>query len=352
MGENLANKYRPTDFSSVFGHERYVKAFRNMLADDCLPNCILLAGPSGTGKTTLSRVIAASCLCLGQNMCGECKGCKSTQSINDGPNFTHVDGSTQASKDMVENHLGPFLNSSPIGGSRYKVCIADEAQALSQGAKNSLLTLTENLPKRSLFVMTTTDPEAVDVAIRTRCFKVYLPPLTRTQLIAGVVHAKPELKPYKEALSILAESASGSMREMWQLVQQMLSFKEPITPSLASWMTRKATWNDRKCLWTFLSVGQFKRAADKWDSLLNAGADPNRLGEQFFEDLLKISSNNPQDRDWISPIRTMSHAQIFGTSYAWKTALISCSESLKDISFEPKVPKLDDLQAVYEYLYN
>jgi len=60
---SLANKHRPKRFSEVVGQETEVKVLTTILEKNWLPSAIMLTGPFGTGKTTLSRLIARALLC-------------------------------------------------------------------------------------------------------------------------------------------------------------------------------------------------------------------------------------------------------------------------------------------------
>jgi len=54
----LYEKYRPTDFGSVIGQQRAIKACRRVLDQRWGGQAFWLSGPSGTGKTTIARIIA------------------------------------------------------------------------------------------------------------------------------------------------------------------------------------------------------------------------------------------------------------------------------------------------------
>lgn len=351
---NYANEFRPVSFADVLGHERYVRAFRNMIRNGTLPNCILLAGNAGLGKTTLARVIAAAAMCKDvdretSDPCGKCADCKSSQGINDGVNFMHLDGAGSKLKDVVEGELKHFLHSNPIGGARAKVCVADEAQALSDGAKNALLTLTENLPKSSVFIMTTMDPEAIDFAIRSRSFKIHLNSLPMDKLIDGVKKNRPALADKDEPLELLALAAKGCMREMWQLIQQLESYEEDITPDLAAWMTKSSKAEDRKVIWEAVRKRNFKGITTGWDELIGKGATHDRLGEQLLEDLINMSAKDPYARDWAPAIRYLSQAQVMGLPTAWKAALCSIVDDKSQQEVKPLVEAPSAVQDINLY---
>lgn len=321
MTQNLASEHRPRSFDQVVGHERYIAAFKNMARQEALPGCILIAGPSGVGKTTLARLIAASALCPNLNRetgdpCGTCLDCKASETIQDSANFMHMDGAGSQLKERVEGDLQQFLQAAPLGGARAKVCIADEAQALSIGARNALLTMTENLPKRSMLIMTTTDPQAIDEAILTRSFKINLSALSIEQLIAGVRQKFPQEE--VKTLNILAESSNGCMREMWQLYQQVKSFNEPLTEELAAWMTGAASGAEQKNLLNLILSGNLAKLAKTWDRMIAAGRNPSVFVKQLIDLIVQECANDPYAYDWAFMVRQLSHAMVIDSKAAYR----------------------------------
>ena len=59
----LYRTYRPQTFDQVVGQEPVVRTLRNAIAGDRVRQAYLFAGPRGTGKTSMARILAKSLNC-------------------------------------------------------------------------------------------------------------------------------------------------------------------------------------------------------------------------------------------------------------------------------------------------
>ena len=59
----LYRKYRPQVFGEVVGQEAVVRTLTNAIEGDKVRQAYLFAGPRGTGKTSLARILAKSVNC-------------------------------------------------------------------------------------------------------------------------------------------------------------------------------------------------------------------------------------------------------------------------------------------------
>ena len=59
----LYRKYRPQTFAEVVGQEAVVRTLSNAIEQGKVRQAYLFAGPRGTGKTSLARILAKSVNC-------------------------------------------------------------------------------------------------------------------------------------------------------------------------------------------------------------------------------------------------------------------------------------------------
>ena len=77
--------YRPCRISEVYGQDETKEVIRKGLDEDSLAHSILFYGVSGTGKTTLGRIIAMGLNCRQgptSEPCCECESCILTMQGN------------------------------------------------------------------------------------------------------------------------------------------------------------------------------------------------------------------------------------------------------------------------------
>ena len=136
---NLPERYRPQTFDDFIGQDKAVKAVRRIIDRPGFDgDAFWLAGPSGTGKTTLAWLIAR---------------CVAKADIDivelDGEGCT-IDAVREAARTMQLSSMG--------GGCR--VWIVNEAQAMTPRAVQAWLTVLDKLPPKVVVLFTTTEDSA------------------------------------------------------------------------------------------------------------------------------------------------------------------------------------------------
>ncbi|MCB0189104.1 MAG: AAA family ATPase, partial [Caldilineaceae bacterium] len=58
MAQALYRKWRSQTFDEVVGQEHVIQTLRNALRDNRVAHAYLFAGPRGTGKTSIARILA------------------------------------------------------------------------------------------------------------------------------------------------------------------------------------------------------------------------------------------------------------------------------------------------------
>lgn len=202
----LYRKFRPRRFRDVVGQKEAVASLLAMLKEDRLPHCLLLSGPSGTGKTTIARILQNK---LG---CGR-------------EDFFEINAADSRGIDTVREVHQHMSLASWNGGCR--IWYFDEAHKLTGDAQTALLKTLEDTPGHVRFFLASTDPQKLLTTIRTRCTEIKLQPLSGRD-IQALVHSVWQKESGREVLpddviAAISEAAVGSARKALVLLHQVIS---------------------------------------------------------------------------------------------------------------------------------
>jgi DNA polymerase-3 subunit gamma/tau len=153
----LYRKYRPQTFEEVVGQEAVVRTLTNAIEQGKVRQAYLFAGPRGTGKTSLARILAKAVNCehgpttTPDGTCHACVAIAAGTSLD----VVEMDAASQRGIDDIRD-IRDRVVLQPVEG-QYKVYILDEAHQLTDAAWNALLKLIEEPPPHLLFVFCTTE---------------------------------------------------------------------------------------------------------------------------------------------------------------------------------------------------
>jgi DNA polymerase-3 subunit gamma/tau len=221
----LYRKYRPQGFDEVVGQEAVVRTLQNAVEHDQVRQAYLFAGPRGTGKTSMARILAKALNCAGtpgpspspDKTCPACLAIANGTSLD----VVEMDAASQRGIDDVRE-IRERVVLQPVEG-RYKIYILDEAHQLTDAAWQALLKLIEEPPPHLVFVFCTTELQKVLATVRSRCqtFVFQRPRLQEVVTLLRRVADGERIQAQDSALSLIARSARGSFRDAVSTLDQL-----------------------------------------------------------------------------------------------------------------------------------
>jgi DNA polymerase III subunit gamma/tau len=224
--EGTAARKRPKNFEEIVGQEFVTATLSSSVAQGRIAHAYLFSGPRGVGKTSAARVLAKALNCAEgprENPCGQCGSCLEITKGNS-LDVIEIDGASNTSVNDVREIREEVLFAP--NSSRFKVYIIDEVHMLSNSAFNALLKTIEEPPPYIVFIFATTEVHKVPATIRSRCQQYSFRLVSTGEIKRKLREAVTELGVEAEdrALIWIAKEATGSLRDAFTLVDQVVSF--------------------------------------------------------------------------------------------------------------------------------
>jgi len=232
----IYRKYRPQKFSEVIGQDHVIKTLVNALKTSKIAHAYLFAGPRGTGKTTVARLLAkaVNCTSLAESRradtpsyepCNKCESCVEIME-NRAMDLIEIDAASNRGIDEVRE-LRERIRFAPTHG-KYKVFVIDEAHQLTKDAFSALLKTLEEPPAHAIFILATTEAHKMLPTILSRVQRFDFKKISLPDIIKRLENiARSEgMKAEEKALRIIALNSEGHMRDAESMLSQVIAFSD------------------------------------------------------------------------------------------------------------------------------
>ena len=167
-------------FETLLGNDRLKENLTISLGKGRISHFYLISGPTGSGKKTLARLLAAAILCRGADRpCGVCGPCRKAMK-DEHPDFITV---TDPEHKNIAVKLVRRIREDVFilpNESEHKIYLF--AQDLGLEGQNALLKILEEPPKYGVFILLTDNPEKLLPTVRSRCTELALTAVTEKPL--------------------------------------------------------------------------------------------------------------------------------------------------------------------------
>ncbi|MAG37810.1 replication factor C small subunit [Candidatus Pacearchaeota archaeon] len=240
-------KYRPSTFEDLVGQQEIVKRVRSLVQGLNIPH-LMLAGPAGTGKSTLALIIV-----------------KALFAETWRENYLELNASDERGIDVVRQKVKDFARTKAIGNVPFKVIFLDEADALTKEAQQALRRTMENYTNTCRFILSCNYSSRIIDPIQSRCVLFRFRLLEKKDIIKVIerISESENLKLSEDAFETLYETSEGDCRRAINLLQTTGSISQDIDSEMINMMASKTKPADIRIVLDYALSGDFINSRSK-----------------------------------------------------------------------------------------
>ncbi len=269
-------RYRPKKFEDVVGQEEIIKKVQGLTKSLNIPH-LMLAGPAGTGKSTLALIIVRELF-----------------GIHWKENYLELNASDERGIDVVRQKVKDFARTKALKDIPFKVIFLDEADALTREAQQALRRTMENYTTTCRFILSCNYSSRIIDPIQSRCviFRFRLLEKKDVEKRIKYIAEKENLQLSEKTVEALYEAAEGDCRRVINLLQACASISTKISPELVNTLVSSARPADIKIVLEYALSGDFIKAKEK---LLDVMLKESVSGTDIVKAIQKEIWNLPID---------------------------------------------------------
>ena len=184
-------------FEKIRGQRFAKKYLSNSIKSNMISHAYMFEGPSGVGKNTMARELAATLLDM--------------ENLFNSPDYIEITPDGNSIKIAQIRKLQSDILVKPYKS--YKIYVIDEAQKMTVEAQNALLKTLEEPPKYAIIILITNNKESLLDTIKSRCEIIKFTPIPLLEVADYLTQTGVD----KNRASLLANFSRGSMQKAIEL---------------------------------------------------------------------------------------------------------------------------------------